>query len=372
MTCPALFLTPPHAVSARAGGLQICTREYLQTFRSAGVESTVLTIEQDSRLVTRAWRRMQCDPYVGQWTESALPAVVSAVQDLATRLVLINVVNLAPLAGALRTKLPRDVRIVLLSHGLESVDYLHQIPRGARSRRYWRGLGRRLVAEREHRTSIDHVFCLTTVEAELERWLGARQVTPLPRTIPWRSPLAWTPQDGRLGFVGTLDHLPTRDGLDQFLTALASIASAGVRVRIVGAPERVGRTLASRCASVDYLGPLDDEALQQEASTWSAFVHPMFCFARGCSTKLGVVLSWQLPLVTTPAGARGYTWREGVLPMADSPEGFARLACELARPDNARRVRDDVATVVRSSPSVDEVGALISTALGLTTRPVPL
>jgi hypothetical protein len=361
----ALFVTHPAALSARPGGLQICTREYVETLRAAGLDVSFEIIEHDARLSTRVWQRLIRSPYPRQWRPTAIDQIAASARRAHARFLCLNLVNLAPLAAVLRPKLPRDTQIVLLSHGLESIDFLHTIPPASRSRLLERQLGRRLVEEREQRLEIDHVFCLAPFEAEIERWLGARAVTALPRTIPDREPLAWTPDPTRLGFVGTLDHPPTGDGLEQFLAAFERVAPADLRVRIVGGPEYAGRALAGRFRSAEYLGPLPDAELEREAASWSAFVHPLFCLARGCSTKLAVVLAWQLPIVTTPAGARGYSWRDGVLPMADSPETFARLAAELAVPAAAIGVRQQVARIVRSSPTTAEVGRMVGDALGL-------
>jgi len=76
-------------------------------------------------------------------------------------------------------------------------------------RRLESALGQCLLAERRHRVAIDHVFTLSSWEAEIERWLGAGGVTALPRTVARRAPLDWRPDACRLGFVGTLDHQPT-------------------------------------------------------------------------------------------------------------------------------------------------------------------
>jgi glycosyltransferase involved in cell wall biosynthesis len=359
----ALFVTHATAMSTRPGGLQLCTREYIETLRAAGFDVTLEIIEHDSRMLTRIRRRLFPTPYPDQWHESAVDRIADTARRSNARIVCLNLVNLAPLAAALRPKLPRTTAIVLLSHGLESVDCLHTIR--DRSPRLERRLGRQIAAEREQRRWIDHVFCLAPFEAEIERWLGARGVTALPRTIPARAPLAWAPDARRLGFVGTLDHPPTADGLGQFLAAFDRIAPPGVGVRIVGGPDAAGRALAGRFRTVAYLGPLDDADLAREAATWSAFVHPLFCWARGCSTKLAVALAWQLPIVTTPAGARGYTWRHGSLPTADTPEAFARLALDLTRPDAARSAREQVSAAARSAPTVAEVGWMVAEALGI-------
>jgi len=359
----AVFVAHDVALSGAPGGVQLCTDEYIRSISEAGVSLTVVPIHSDRRLWSRLSRRLLPDPYSSlQWRPDSVHEIVAGIDRAGARLVFINLVNLAPLAVALRARLGTACRIVLLSHGLESVDMLHTIPiNGSRAQRR---LGRRLVQERQHRAAVNHVFCLSPFEAELERWLGAPCVTALPRTIPRLPPLDWAPAGDRLGFVGTLDHPPTRDGLTKFLQAFARIAPPRLRVRVVGRPERAGRKLAAMFPHTEYLGPLDDQELEREAATWSAFLHPLFCYARGCSTKLAVAISWGLPIVTTAAGARGYTWRSGTLPMAASPEAFARLAMQMTDPGIAQAARRGVAAVARSSPTVADVAALIRAALG--------
>jgi len=359
----AVFVAHDVALSGAPGGVQLCTDEYIRSISEAGVSLTVVPIHSDRRLWSRLSRRLLPDPYSSlQWRPDSVHEIVAAIDRAGARLVFINLVNLAPLAVALRARLGTACRIVLLSHGLESVDLLHTIPiNGSRAQRR---LGRRLVQERQHRAAVNHVFCLSPFEAELERWLGAPGVTALPRTIPRLPPLDWAPAGDRLGFVGTLDHPPTRDGLTKFLQAFARIAPPRLRVRVVGRPERAGRKLAAMFPHTEYLGPLDDQELEREAATWSAFLHPLFCYARGCSTKLAVAISWGLPIVTTAAGARGYTWRSGTLPMAASPEAFARLAMQMTDPGIAQAARREVGAVGRSSPTVADVAALIRAALG--------
>jgi len=359
----AVFVAHDVALSGAPGGVQLCTDEYIRSISEAGLSLTVVPIHSDRRLWSRLSRRLLPDPYSSlQWRPDSVHEIVAAIDRAGARLVFINLVNLAPLAVALRARLGTACRIVLLSHGLESVDLLHTIPiNGSRAQRR---LGRRLVQERQHRAAVNHVFCLSPFEAELERWLGAPGVTALPRTIPRLPPLDWAPAGDRLGFVGTLDHPPTRDGLTKFLQAFARIAPPRLRVRVVGRPERAGRKLAAMFPHTEYLGPLDDHALEREAATWSAFLHPLFCYARGCSTKLAVAISWGLPIVTTAAGARGYTWRSGMLPMAASPEAFARLAMQMTDPGIAQAARREVAAVGRSSPTVADIAALIRAALG--------
>jgi hypothetical protein len=160
-----------------------------------------------------------------------------------------------------------------------------------------------------------------------------------------------------------MDHPPNRDGLVRFLEALEPLAPPMLEVRVVGGPPAAGAELAQRFRLVRYLGALSDEELDKEASTWVCFVHPLFYFARGCSMKLAVALSWQIPVVTTPAGCRGYRWREGSLPVADTPEALARLALRFADPGTAAAARKEVAAIARSAPTIDDVAALVCGAL---------
>ena len=203
--------------------------------------------------------------------------------------------------------------IVLFSYGLESVDYLHAARAFGKAGRATAALalGRQLFAECRQREAIDYTFTLAPFEAEIERWLGAKFVGWIPRTVPRDQALEWKPSGDRIGSVARLDHPPNEEGLALFLEEFQRIAPPQVRFRLVGRPERSGKELARRFSVVDYLGSLDDAALKSEARNWNCFVHPMFCYARGSSTKLATALSWHLPVVTTTAGVRGYRWRDG-------------------------------------------------------------
>ena len=118
--------------------------------------------------------------------------------------------------------------------------------------------------------------------------------------------------------------------------------------------------LASRYPFVQYLGPLSDAELRTEASTWCCFVHPMFVYAKGCSTKIGVALGWGLPVATTHLGVRGYVWDAEITPPSRrAPLELARLSMELMSngplPDFQRRTGD----LCNLSPTIDTVGAQI-------------
>ena len=81
---------------------------------------------------------------------------------------------------------------------------------------------------------------------------------------------------------------------------------------------------------MEYLGPMEGAEVEHEAASWCAFLHPMFCFARGCSTKLATGLGWQIPCLSTESGVRGYDLPSGAVVMAVGPQEFALQACKLA------------------------------------------
>jgi glycosyltransferase involved in cell wall biosynthesis len=212
---------------------------------------------------------------------------------------------------------------------------------------------------------LDFIFCLSPFDVELEHWLGARQVAWIPRTVT-SDPIDWKPRGNRLGFVGRLDHVPNIEGLLLFLKSLSGLGGSGVRVRIVGGPDRIGRLLMKLFSTVDYLGMLPDDELREEASTWSGFINPIFCYSRGCSTKLATAISWQIPIVTTTSGRRGYTWKRGTLLVADSPDAFSSLSLSLIDLEVARKARERVVEVAQSSPSIEIVGKQIARLLAIT------
>lgn len=314
-------------------------------------------------LWSRVRRLANASPFVGAFD----PELVEEIRQLAatTRFdfIFLNQEVLASLAPLIRPFLPKDCRIVVLSHGLESTDLLHIIRLHRRlplSHRLWPTpallLGRILVSEQQSRPDVDAVCAISPFDADLERWLGMRRVAWIPRLVT-SQPLAWQPVEHRLGFVGTLDHAPNLEGLVEVLEELAKDPASPLRLRIVGDGQSIGRWLESRFKHVEILGALDDLALEAEAVSWTAFLHPIFSLPRGCSTKLATGIAWQIPIVTTPEGRRGYEWDDGALLEAGTPTEFVGYCRALADRDYARKAQQDVVRVAQSGPTLGTVAA---------------
>jgi hypothetical protein len=343
------------------GGVQICTREFIDVIKAADVDLTILPFEPDRRLSTSLLRLVDSSPFVRPFAPDLLTKIEAAARRTPFDFVFLNQEVLAVLAPFLRSTLGAHCKIVVLSHGLEHTDLLHMIrlrgrlPISGRTRPTASVLlGRIFLAEQHFRRLVDGVCAISPFDADVERWLGTRHVIWLPRVVT-SQPLAWQPTPGRLGFVGTLDHAPNLEGLVAILEAMARQQTKGMTVRVVGSMD-IAEWLRSRFAHVEALGTLDDAALAVEAATWTAFLHPIFCLPRGASTKLALGLSWEIPVVTTPPGRRGYLWREGGPLEVETPEAFV-AACQALDPAGAAQSRRDVQRAVATSPTVGSVAA---------------
>lgn len=356
-----IFITHRMFLEGSTGGVQVCTREYINVIQAGGIDLTVLPFDGDRRLLTRIRRLVDSSPYFSPAEPSVHARIHAELKRGDVDFVFLNQVSLATLGRRLRAELPKSVRLILLSHGMESTDLIHlvrlrhELPLTGRVRpSAGIAIGRVIRAEAASRANLDAVFALCPFDVELERWMGAKNVDWLPRIVT-PAPLAWRPSGRRLGFAGTLDHAPNLEGLVATLDALQAQTVNVPRVRVVGGPANIGLWLAKRYPQTDFLGRLSDEDLAKEASSWSGFLHPIFCTPRGCSTKLAGAIAWQIPIVTTEQGRRGYVWREGKLLEAETPQSFARLATALLDQDFADKAQADVAKVAATSPTLADV-----------------
>ena len=322
----AVFVSHRNSVHGGAGGQQVCTHEYRETLRLAGFELHDVLWEHERTLARRVANRLRPSPYNRPWSPDLARRVVDETAKRKADIVFLNVIDLLPLATDLKKLGGKDCKIVMLSHGLASVDEVHTqrilreypfLPLNPSPLRP----GDLLQQEAEFLPACDHVVSLAPFEVEICRWLGAKSNSWVPRAIS-HDPLDRKPLPGRVGAVGTLDHPPTMEAMWLVLEAMRRRGPGTSCVRLVSGSRRQAEFFAREFPFVDDLGRLDDAALRQEASTWSAFLHPLFCFARGASTKLATGLSWGLPCITTESGVRGYDLPEGAAIVADKEDDF--------------------------------------------------
>lgn len=373
MNHDGVFVTASGFLAGRPGGAQICTKEYITTLRAAGINLHLCPYELDGRVSTRIFKKLWPSSYFRPTEQGLIERVRMAIEINNAEFVFLNQVQLAVIAAPLRRMVASHCKIVALSHGLESTDLLHSLrfendmPLGLPKYIFGKQLvGDTLLRESSYRLSLDLILCISPSDVELERWLGARKVDWLPRVVV-PDPLIWNPSGNRMGFVGTLDHVPSLEGLILFLRSIPKATPPAIRVRVVGGPDRIGRLLTRNFPIIDYLGSLSDDDLRREASTWSCFINPVFCLPRGCSTKLATAIGWEIPIVTTSAGHRGYEWGRGALSVGDSPHEFSELALSMLDVETAQQARRQVTEIAHSSPTTASVSKKIASLLGIET-----
>jgi hypothetical protein len=356
-------------IGPATGGVQTCSREYLAVLGRAGFKIETLQVDVDPTPSARVGRMLVTSPYRGCIASKDLRRLESASAE--TDFIFLNQVNLA---GGLPS-LPRGAEVrkktVLLSHGAEVTDLVHiaraknTLPITARLRPSpTMALQTVFMDELKSRRGIAAAICLSAFDADFERWLGVPKATWLPRMVT-PNPLDWKPQVNRFGFIGTLDHAPNLEGLVEVLRAAQNNSRQDFDIRVVGGPPRIGRWLSAEFKMVTYLGSLSEFQLVEEAASWSAFLNPIFCKARGCSTKLATGMAWEVPIVTTTIGRRGYVCNDQDLSVADSVADFIDTLRTLSDFDRLNAMREGVKRASRSAPTLRENAMRLRDFLGL-------
>lgn len=359
---PALLVGHHKLLESSGGGVQICNREYVAALNHAGFALRVVPFEFENGVLQRIENRLIPRLSNPQAPSGLFREIANLVRDTRAECVFFGL-NLFPqLSKDLRQAFP-NLSQVLLSHGVEGIDFfLEQIIRrrtGAEDRRRAAGewtLGRQLLEAGEQRRWIDAVLTLSPFECEVEKWLGSGRVLWVPRSI-MEARLDVRTVDQRVGCVSTLDHPPNLDGLRRLFDALEQRnVPPDFRFRLVGQPTGRGSALAERYAFVEYLGSLTDPELRSEAETWCCFVHPLFVYAKGCSTKLAFGVGWGLPVATTEFGARGYVWDHMDLPLAKTPAELAKFVLERSSRRDFPRYQQQTARILRRTPALKAIG----------------
>ncbi|MCW5553483.1 MAG: glycosyltransferase [Verrucomicrobiae bacterium] len=359
----AVLVATENSLQSVGGGVQVCTADYVWLLRQAGFDLHTVSFAPDHRVSARVLRRLEGRPYLRMIPPSLADEIAAATEKTGARFVFFNLIDFPGVVSSLRRQWNDGIKLVHLSHGLDSTDICidEQVRRHAAGRHGYDGqaarkLGGKLHCEADYRRYLDAALCLSPLDAELERWLGVRQTAWFSRPIR-EARLAPQPVEHRVGCVSTLDHPPNYHGLVELFNELHRLQPSKLAFRLVGGPEHVGRKLAERFSFVEYQGRLSDADLRREAESWACFVHPIFHYARGCSTKVAVALGWGLPIATTIAGARGYVWDEAILPIAPTPGRLAAsLLAEITTADFGRR-RERALRIAALQPSAAQLAA---------------
>ena len=309
-----------------AGGVQRCTSEFIEYFYQAGYQLEYFTIDSTKSITKRIKIKLGIDVYDKYDFHKYTEAIINVVNKHNIKLIALNQLNLSPLILKIRPYLPANVKFIGLSHGNESGDYIHDITKQRRPsiRETWK-LGKQIVMENFFFSNFfNGVIVISEHEKPINEWLGSKNVFFLPRLLKSEF-IQWIPKEKRIGFAGTLDHLPNSLGLKYLATALQTYNFDG-ELRIVGSPNSYGNTLQKNYKFIKYLGQLSNQELEREVTTWQLFLNPVFWYSRGSSTKLAQAINWGIPVVSTPAGKRGYILEDETIVTKDHlPDTFARF-----------------------------------------------
>ena len=363
MKTKAIFLTHKGSLHSEiTGGVQLCSREFHSIIETADdISLEDYYIPYTRNLTQRAIIKGGQENYSVFNIRKEAPALLEYVDQHQIGIVFINMATAVRFAKPLREKFGSKLKIILLSHGNHSCDFLHLITKPVGNYSFLKKsldkirLGRLIATEAEYRVKwLDGVVTLSETEKQIENWLGAKRASFLPRKL-YKDFLPGKPVSGRIGFVGRLDHPPNFQGVIIFLEEFSK-QNHGLQFRLVGAPPEYGNKIKQQFPQVEYLGELTDKELEEEVASWAFFLNPVWWYSTGASTKLARAISWGLPIITTTAGMRGYEWKKGSLLVADSPEEMvSQLVKEAGSPDRIRFWKEQTELIAGNGPDQEEL-----------------
>lgn len=339
------------------GGVKLCTQEYIELI-STRFEALLFPIETDRSFWYRIKKKAGLAIYEDYNVFSYSGRLVEVIREHAIDIVFLNMTNTIVFSALLRQQFPA-LTIVLCSHGNESGDFLHDLVIHNVYGRIKKimgsyALGKLLIIESRYRAYIDLVLTVSTIEENIELWIGAPKVKMIPRTIQDDS-LCFNPINGKVGFFGDLSHNPNFYGLEMLCTSLSLLNTEGIEIRIAGAGNEKGAYLAKRFSFVTYLGYLPEAVLAKEVETWTFALNPVFYYSRGVSTKLGKALGWGLPVITSIKGMRGYLWQKGEVLSCETPGQMASLIIKYSTDAKALSFyREQIIYIRNSSASFEQ------------------
>jgi hypothetical protein len=322
----ALFLTDIKFVDfIIPGGVQLCTQEFIEYLRASGIALNIYKINPRISYVSRIKNKIGVEAYDLYDIDYCLDDIINIINAQNIKLVFFNQLNLAYNTIKIKKAVPQDVKFIGLSHGNESGDYVHEVTKTKNSSvlKTWR-VGKLIIKEKRLFSELlDGVITISNQETFIDQWLGANNILFLPRILK-PSFLKRMPIAGIMGFVGTLDHLPNYLGLEKLSVELQFRRFKGT-IMLIGGPQNKGYEFQKKYDFIEYCGVLSDAQLQGEMATWSLFINPVFWYSRGSSTKLSLALNKGIPVLSTPAGARGYELKNlDILSSDNSPSSFAK------------------------------------------------
>lgn len=307
----ALFITDSKDFTSEIkGGVQVCTREFWDLLELCDFELEKIEVRPYQNIFNRFRNKIFRRAYRLYTTSLYEKEMLNSINSNSITYVFINNVKLLNFAIYLKSVFGNQIYITLLSHGNEFGDYIHFLTR--KKHNYISRiigqykLGQMLYFEsitRQH--YIDNVFVLSEQERRIEQWIGIKSPLVVNRIFNPKF-VDWKPVINRIGFVGTLNHLPNEYGLQKLMKEIVLKFKGSIEVRLIGGPRSEGMKFEQLYDEITYLGPLSSDEFLEEVKTWSIYLNPVFYYSRGASTKLAEGLNLGIPVLSTDEGNRGY------------------------------------------------------------------
>ena len=360
----AIFLTHPELLNSKiTGGVQLCSTELLSVIKnSLVIDVQEYHIEYTRRINDRLKIKCGLENYNMYGVKKGTPALLNFIKQEKIEIVFINMASAIRYAKPVKEKFGKSVQVILLSHGNHSGDFLHLITKPLKRENFYLRirnkcrLGFLLSTEAEYRVKyLDGVVTLSETEKQIENWMNAKKTLFFPRFLK-PAFLNHQPDLNRIGFVARLDHPPNIQGLGILCDCFLKMNIGNLKIRLVGAPQSDGFRIAKQYPFIDYQGELSDEALEQEAATWSFFLNPVWWYSTGASTKLAKAISWGIPIATTTPGRRGYSWSEGEITETNSPEEMCEMIlCSVKDINEIKRLAGETRKAAASGPELEDL-----------------
>ncbi|MEY3965959.1 MAG: hypothetical protein RL263_1128 [Bacteroidota bacterium] len=364
----AIFLTNKESLFAEiTGGVQLCSQEFHGLIgKIEELDVSDYYVKFTRNILDRIIIKLGFENYNMYDIRKDTAALLKYINDSKIEVVFINMASLIGYAEVIKQKFGEKVKVVLLSHGNHSGDFLHLISKPIdnpnRIKSFLRKVRLGLLISKESLFRVrylDSVITLSETEKQIENWFGSKKTIFLPRKLEPKY-INHKPIKGRIGFVGRLDHPPNLQGIQIVLEALKTLETEEIEFRLVGAPLSYGALIKDNYPFVKYLGELSDNELEDEVSTWTIFINPVWWYSTGASTKLAKAISWGIPIITTTAGMRGYFWKEGELIIADTPEEMAKRLIYISQDlDQVVKCEQNTKKVAQSGLTISELTDLI-------------
>lgn len=254
------------------------------------------------------------------------PAVATHWSGAAVRAVAAEVPGPWDLACAFQWRAAPFVRAVPARlRVLEMTDalglYRRRLPARGRALRQRLGLMGVERLERTWHRGFDAAWIASDADADWVERLSGRRPSVVPNGCsPVASPAPYHPS-GPLLFLGNMRYPPNEDGVLWLVRRVWPQARAALgpaaRLRLVGVPSPRVASLA-RVPGVEVAGRVPDAAAELAAA--SAAINPVR-FGGGTNRKVLDAWAAARPVISTPAGARGFACDDGIhLLLASSPQ----------------------------------------------------